>query len=162
MIVAVLSDTHAPSRCRSLPAGVVQRLAGADLILHAGDVCTTSLLEELAVFAPVHVAIGNCDPPEIGAWGGEYNVELDLEGVRVVVTHDAGPKERRAARMRRRFPHADIVVFGHSHMPVLSWEEGLMLLNPGSATDRRRAPHHTMALLRIEDGRPRAHIVQLD
>jgi predicted phosphodiesterase len=78
------------------------------------------------------------------------------------MTHDAGPRDGRAGRMRRRYPDARVVVYGHSHLPRLDWDEGLMLLNPGSPTDRRRAPQHTMALLRLDGGRAEAEIVQLD
>lgn len=162
MIVGVLSDTHVPSRGRSIPGAAWDRLAGADLILHAGDVCTTGLLDELQGLAPLHVAVGNCDPAEVRAWGARDRVELELDGVRVAMVHDSGATEGRARRLRRMFPEADVVVFGHSHMPLLAWEEGLMLLNPGSPNDRRRAPRHTIAMLTILGGEATAELVSLD
>lgn len=162
LIVAVLSDTHVPYRAATIPSSVKAHLAETDLILHAGDVCTAGLLDELALWGPVRAAVGNCDPPEVRAWGAEDEVILELEGVRVAMTHDAGSKDGRARRMRRRFPDADVVVFGHSHMPLVEWGEGLLLLNPGSPTDRRRAPAHTMALLRIEESKATPEIVGVD
>jgi hypothetical protein len=152
MRVAVLSDTHAPRRWRSCPPQVAQRLRDVDLILHAGDVCTPEVLEELAGFAPVRAVRGNNDGPQVAAWGAPASVELDLDGLAVAMIHDAGPASGRAARMRRRFPHAHLVVFGHSHIPLDLTEAGLRLFNPGSPTDRRRQPHGTMGVLRIEAG----------
>jgi predicted phosphodiesterase len=75
--------------------------------------------------------------------------------------HDSGPRRGRRARMRRRFPDARVVVFGHSHIPFLEDEDGLILLNPGSPTDRRRQPRHTFALLYAEEGEVRAEILPL-
>ncbi|GAA2415109.1 YfcE family phosphodiesterase [Nonomuraea africana] len=149
MRVAVLSDTHAPRRWRSCPPRVAAHLRGADLILHAGDVCVPSVLDELAVFAPVHVVKGNNDGPDVVA---PETLQLELDGLRVAMIHDSGPATGRAARMRHRFPWAELVVFGHSHIPMDLKAEGLRLFNPGSPTDRRRQPHGTMGLLLVEDG----------
>ncbi|GAA3111886.1 metallophosphoesterase family protein [Streptosporangium carneum] len=149
MKVVVLADTHAPRRWKSCPAAVAEHLRGADLILHAGDVCTAGVLDELAAYAPVHVVKGNNDGPDIAA---PETLELDLDGLRVAMIHDSGAAKGRPARMRRRFPTADLVVFGHSHIPLDESDGGLRLFNPGSPTDRRRQPHGTVGLLRIEDG----------
>nr|CAA9456390.1 MAG: Putative phosphoesterase [uncultured Rubrobacteraceae bacterium] len=81
-----------------------------------------------------------------------------MGGVRVAMIHDSGAKKGRRARMRRRFPSARIVVFGHSHIPLLEDEDGLMLFNPGSPTDRRRQPEHTFGLLWVEGGALRAEV----
>ena len=126
---------------------------GVDLILHAGDVCVAGVLDELAAFAPVRVVLGNNDGPDVAARGATETLRLDLEGLRVAMVHDAGSAGGRGPRMRRRFPDADLVLFGHSHIPLDLTHEGLRLLNPGSPTDRRRQPHGTMALLEIADGR---------
>lgn len=160
MLVAVVSDTHVPMRARSMPLEAWRAIGGADLVLHAGDVCVPDLLEGLALIAPVHVVMGNCDPPEVRAWGARDTVELTVEGVNVAMVHDAGPRDGRAARMRRRFPDARVVVYGHSHLPAVEPGGDLLLVNPGSPTDRRRAPTFTVALLRISDGRPEAELVQ--
>jgi uncharacterized protein len=151
--VAVLSDTHAPRRWRQCPPQVARHLRGADLILHAGDVCTVSVLTELAGYAPVVAVAGNNDGPDVAAWGAGETAELDLDGLSVAMIHDSGAKSGRLARMRRRFPSADLVVFGHSHIPLNESADGLRIFNPGSPTDRRRQPRGTIGLLRIEAAR---------
>jgi uncharacterized protein len=150
--VVVLADTHAPRRWRSCPQRVAAELRDADVILHAGDVCVPSVLDELAEFAPVHVVAGNNDGPDVVAWGAPETLSLDLAGLRVAMIHDSGPKTGRTARMRRRFPDADLVVFGHSHIPLDETGDGVRIFNPGSPTDRRRQPHGTLGVLDIADG----------
>jgi uncharacterized protein len=147
--VVVLADTHAPRRWRSCPPRVAAHLRGADLILHAGDVCTADVLEELAAYAPVHAVRGNNDGPDVAAWGAPDTLELDLGGVRLAMIHDSGPRTGRPARLRHRFPAADLVVFGHSHIPVDHAADGQRIFNPGSPTDRRRQPHGTIGVLDI-------------
>jgi putative phosphoesterase len=148
----VLSDTHAPRRWKSCPPAVAARLRGADLILHAGDVCTASVLDELAEYAPVTAVVGNNDGPDVPAWGAAETAELTLEGLRVAMIHDSGASSGRLARMRVRFPEADLVVFGHSHIPMDVAADGLRIFNPGSPTDRRRQPRGTLGVLRVADG----------
>jgi hypothetical protein len=131
---------------------VAAELRGADLILHAGDVCTAEVLGELAYYAPVTAVLGNNDGPDVAAWGAEPTAELDLDGLRVAMLHDSGPAAGRLDRMRRAFPRADLVVFGHSHIPLDQASAGLRIFNPGSPTDRRRQPHGTLGLLRVESG----------
>jgi hypothetical protein len=152
MLIAVLADTHAPRRWKRCPPAVARHLEGTDLILHAGDVCRAEVLDELSVFAPVRAVLGNNDTPDVAAWGAPETLRLDLEGLRVGMIHDAGPATGRARRMRRRFPDADLVLFGHSHIPLDLAEDGIRMLNPGSPTDRRRQPHGTIGLVRVEDG----------
>ncbi len=157
-LAAVIADTHIPRRARALPEGLIPHLHRAHLILHAGDLMDPMLLEELATYAPTRAVYGNLDPPEAGL---PETLEFEFGGVRLAVIHDSGPKRGRRSRMRRRFPEARIVVFGHSHIPWLADEDGLLLLNPGSPTDRRRHPEHTFALLRAEDGEVSAEILAL-
>jgi uncharacterized protein len=153
MKVAVLSDTHAPRYWKACPPEVARRLEGVDLILHAGDVCRAPVLEELAAFAPVRAVLGNNDTPDVAAWGAPETLLLDLDGVPVAMVHDAGPAAGRPGRLRRRFPGAELVVFGHSHIPLDLTQDGVRIFNPGSPTDRRRQPRGTMGLLRAEGGR---------
>ncbi len=150
--VGVVSDTHAPRFWKTCPPRVARELSGVDLILHAGDVCVPSVLDELAALAPVHVVRGNNDGDDVAAWGAPETLDLELAGVRVAMIHDAGQKQGRVRRMRRRFPEADLVVFGHSHIPWDESEDGLRILNPGSPTDKRRQPHGTLAHLVLADG----------
>ena len=158
MLVVVLADTHIPRRAEGLPEGLVPHLEAADLILHAGDLLVEDVLYELESYAPVRAVKGNVDGWDVRL---PETLEFEVEDVPVAMVHDAGPKKGRWGRMRRRFPRARIVVFGHSHIPWLEDEDGLMLLNPGSPTDRRRQPEHTFALLRVEGGEARAEILTL-
>jgi uncharacterized protein len=159
--VVALADTHAPRRWKSCPPRVAEFLRDADMILHAGDICTAGVLDELAAYAPVKAVRGNNDGPDVAAWGAPEALELDLGGLRVAMIHDSGPSAGRIARMRRMFPAAGLVVFGHSHIPLdeSAHEDvgqgggGLRIFNPGSPTDRRRQPQGTIGLLRIERGR---------
>jgi uncharacterized protein len=151
--VVVLADTHAPRRWRTCPPAVAAHLHGADLILHAGDVCVPSVLDELAAYAPVKAVRGNNDGPDVAAWGAPETLEFELEGLRVAMIHDSGPAKGRTARMRRRFPDAALVVFGHSHIPLDETGDGVRVFNPGSPTDRRRQPHGTVGILHVEQGR---------
>ena len=126
--------------------------------MHAGDLMDPTLLDTLAAYAPVKAVRGNLDPPDARLpefW------ELNLDGVAVAMIHDSGPKRGRRNRMRRRFPEARVVVFGHSHIPWLEDEDGLLLLNPGSPTDKRRQPDYTFALLHVAHGSVRADILTL-
>jgi uncharacterized protein len=151
--VAVLSDTHSPRFWKACPPAVAANLEGVEVILHAGDVCTPDVLNELSAWAPVHAVRGNNDGPDIAAWGAPHTLVLELGGLAVAMIHDSGPSAGRPARLRRMFPHAALVVFGHSHIPLNEVHDGQRIFNPGSPTDRRRQPRGTMGLLDIDDGR---------
>ncbi|HEV2347621.1 MAG TPA: metallophosphoesterase family protein [Actinocrinis sp.] len=162
MKVIVLSDTHAPRRWRGCPPAVAEHLAGADLILHAGDVCTAGVLDELSEYAPVRAVLGNNDGADVAVWGAPEELRFELDGVPIAMVHDAGPAAGpaagRAARMRHRFPEARLIVFGHSHIPLDESSDpdrpgALRIFNPGSPTDRRRQPHGTLGILHVERGR---------
>ena len=158
MLVVVLADTHIPRRAKGLPAGLTPHLESADLILHAGDLLVEDVLYELESYAPVRAVKGNVDGWDVRL---PETLEFEAEGVPVAMIHDSGPTKGRSGRMRRRFPGARVVVFGHSHIPWLEDENGQMLLNPGSPTDRRKAPDHTFALLHAEAGGIRAEVLAL-
>ncbi|MEO5878163.1 MAG: metallophosphoesterase family protein [Streptosporangiaceae bacterium] len=152
MRVIAISDTHGPRRWRGCPPRVAEHLVGADLILHAGDVCTPAVLDELSTYAPVRAVRGNNDGPDIVAWGAPDELELDLDGLPIAMIHDSGRATGRTARMRLRFPAAALVVFGHSHIPLDQTGDGIRVFNPGSPTDRRSRPHGTLGELVIENG----------
>jgi uncharacterized protein len=151
--IVVLSDTHMrPGLNRHLPRSVYAALEHADLILHAGDVVTGELLDELGGYAPTLAVLGNND----GALAGRLPEErlFTVDGLRIAMLHDSGARQGRERRLRRRFPTADLVVFGHSHDPVDAIGlDGQRLFNPGSPTERRRQPEHTFGRLRVDDGR---------
>jgi putative phosphoesterase len=148
--LAIVADTHLPRGKRLLPQACVQRLRAADLILHAGDLSTVDVLRMFEALGPPVAAVhGNVDAADVRALlPAERIVEAD--GARIAMVHDAGPAKGRLARMRRRFPDAGAVVFGHSHIPLFERaDDGFQIFNPGSPTDRRRQPRHTMGLARV-------------
>lgn len=153
MIVAVIADTHLPKGRRRLPDSCKRRLAGADLVIHAGDFTTVAAHDEIAAIGPRLVAVhGNVDDEELRARLPERAV-VELAGVRIGLLHDAGPRRGRLARMRRAFPEVDAVIFGHSHLPLHERDRGFEIFNPGSPTERRRAPAHTMGIGEVGSGR---------
>jgi putative phosphoesterase len=163
MLIAVISDTHLPLGARRLPDACLERIAAADLLLHAGDFVAVDVLLELeALGAPVAAVHGNVDSPELRRLLPAERV-VEAEGARVALLHDAGPRRGRLERMRRRFgDHAQAVVFGHSHLPLHEIDEdGFQIFNPGSPTERRRAPAHTMGLARVRRGRVAFELVEL-
>ena len=151
--MVALADTHAPQRWKSCPPLVAEQLRRADVILHAGDVCTAVVLDELSEYAPVLAVLGNNDGADVAEWGAPEALQTDLDGLQVAMLHDSGPAPGRLRRLRHWFPDAGLVVFGHSHIPLDAEADGLRIFNPGSPTDRRRQPHGTVGVLRIEAGR---------
>lgn len=163
MRVIVLSDTHAPRFWKSCPAEVAAWLRRAELILHAGDVCVAPVLTELASYAPVRVVLGNNDHQDVAAWGAQPTLEFDIAGLPVAMIHDSGPAAGRLRRMRRVFPAARLVVFGHSHIPLDAADASVRIFNPGSPTDKRRQPVGTFGVLEVADGELRsARLVPTD
>jgi uncharacterized protein len=159
----VLADTHTRAGGRrQLPEKVYRLLDRADVILHAGDVVDHGLLQTLSSIAPTYGVLGNNDRGLEGVLPSTQR--LDLVGVRIGMIHDSGARDGRASRLRRKFPDAGVVVFGHSHMPYNQFGlDGQLLFNPGSPTERRRQPHHTAGILELDDGKVVDHqIVVVD
>jgi putative phosphoesterase len=164
-----VADTHlrspAPGARRTaprLPDHLWEHLRGADAILHAGDVLDAGVLDLFGEQAPVYAVLGNNDLSLAGILPVTQMVELG--GVRIGMIHDSGPSSGRAARMHRRFPDATVVVFGHSHAPLNEYGAGGQLLfNPGSPTQRRAQPVHTLGELRVAGGKVLDHrVIPLD
>lgn len=160
----VLADTHlVEGRVlgRDLRSEVWEMIEASDLVLHAGDVVDSGTLERLRQFAPTYAVLGNND---VGlADQLPETLTMDLAGVNVAMVHDSGPRSGRPRRLRRRFPGADVVVFGHSHIPCDEIGlEGQLLFNPGSPTTRRSQPCCTVGRLVLMDGRIAEHrIIEL-
>lgn len=148
----VLADTHMPSRARAFPAPVVAALGEADLILHAGDLATLAILKELELYAPVHAVWGNVDDPEVRMRLPRRTI-VPVGKFRVGLIHgDGGARSTiERAALAFAFEDVDCIVFGHSHQPVNTRREGVLFLNPGSPTDRRRQPKYSFAWLRAGD-----------
>jgi putative phosphoesterase len=166
LLLAIISDTHLPRGSRALPAECVERLRAADLILHAGDLATAEVLADLrAIGPPVEAVHGNVDDVEVRALLPSARIVV-AGAARIAMVHDAGPAGGRLARLRARFASAgaDAVVFGHSHIPLHERDPttGFQIFNPGSPTDRRRQPTHTMGQARIgEDGAVSFELIDL-
>jgi uncharacterized protein len=154
MHAVLLADTHIRNANeRPLDRRVLAAAAKADVILHAGDVTAHELLDVLSELAPVHAVLGNNDDVELAARLPEH-LTLELDAVVVTLIHDGGPRRGRPARLTRRFPASDVIVFGHSHMPEdLTLDNGPRFFNPGSPTQRRLAPTRTFGLLTVGRGR---------
>jgi putative phosphoesterase len=161
VLVAAISDTHLPRGARRLPEACLERLRGADLILHGGDFSALSVLAELrALGPPVQGVHGNADEPALRELlPGELVVEVG--GARLGLVHDPGAAAGREERLVRWFPGCDAVLFGHTHLPVVDRHGDVWLLNPGSPTERRRGPFHSMLLLEIEAGEIRPELLRL-
>jgi uncharacterized protein len=163
MLVAVISDTHMPRGTRRLPEACVARIASADLLLHAGDLMTVEVLRDLeAIGPPVAAVYGNMDSAELRRLLAAERV-VEAGDARIAMVHDAGPRTGRLGRLRRQFgDRAGAVVFGHSHMPLHERApDGFQIFNPGSPTERRRAPVHTMGMVRVERGKLQFELIEL-
>jgi putative phosphoesterase len=152
--LVIMADTHLPKRARDLPAPLWAAVDGADLVIHAGDWVSVSLLDELERRSRRLVGVyGNNDGPELRARLPEI-ARFEVAGLRIAVVHETGPAGGRERRCADRFPDRDLLVFGHSHIP---WDSaapgGLRLLNPGSPTDRRRQPYASYLTAEAVDGR---------
>lgn len=161
MRVAVISDTHLPRGGRRLPNACVERLRAAEMILHAGDVVSASVFEELeALGPPVHAVHGNMDDAALCELLPETRV-VDVGGLHIGMTHDPGPRAGREERLLARFPGCAAVVYGHTHEPQAARAGEAWILNPGSPTERRRAPSHTMLMLEVRGSRIEPELIRL-
>jgi putative phosphoesterase len=162
VLLAVISDTHITRGSHVLPEECLERLRAADLVMHGGDLVTPDVLADLeALGRPVEAVHGNMDDHEVRRLLPSARM-VTAAGARIAMVHDAGAAGGRLARLRRRFPDADAVVFGHSHIPLLERDaEGFAIFNPGSPTDKRRQPVHTMGLATVADGRIDFELVEL-
>ena len=152
MLIAVISDTHMPRGARRIPRACVERIRASDLVIHAGDIATREVLDDIGAIGPPVAAVhGNVDSAELRQALPEARV-VGADGARIAVVHDAGPAGGRLNRMRKRFPDTDAVVFGHSHIPLHERDGDFQIFNPGSPTERRRASRHTMGVVRAAGG----------
>jgi putative phosphoesterase len=136
-------------------------MAGADAVIHAGDFVTVAVLEEIeSLGRPVHAVYGNVDEPALRR-RIPAELELEIDGARIAMVHDAGPRAGRAERLHARFPDAHCAIFGHTHLPEHARVGSFQAFNPGSPTERRRAPHRSMGMLEVRGGEPRFSHVRL-
>ena len=161
MRIAILGDTHMPRGRRALPSQCLELLTTADLIAHTGDFVAAEVLEELEAIGPPVVAVhGNIDDAELRSRLPETR-EIDADSAVIGLIHDPGPAKSRLERLRTIFPDAGAVVFGHTHMPQHETREDFQIFNPGSPTERRRAPAHTMGVARVSGDRVEFELVEV-
>jgi len=159
--VAVVADTHLPRGSRALPEACVDRLRRADLIVHAGDLTGLAFLEELLALGPPVAAVrGNIDEPAVRALLPAERV-VEAGELRLGLIHDAGARAGREERLARRFPGCAAIVYGHTHLPQTDRHGEVWILNPGSPTERRRAPARTMLELVVTQREIRPELVVL-
>lgn len=152
--IGLISDTHG-----SLRTEVHDALAGVSLILHAGDVCGDTILDELALIAPVQAVCGNCDAPWDPALPQERVVEA--EGVRIHVSHGHEVGRPNAERLIAAYPGFDVIVYGHTHVQKVERVGGVLVVNPGAAGPRRFDLHPSVARLHVDCGRAEVALVAL-
>lgn len=149
-----------PRGTRRLPRECLRRLETAELILHAGDFVRTAVLEELRELAPVQAVAGNMDEAALLETLPERRV-VEVEGARIGMVHVPGPGVGRAERLAGVFPGCGAVVYGHTHVPEVTRLGETWILNPGSPTERRSSPVHSMLMLEVDSGEIRPELVTL-
>lgn len=163
--IVVISDTHMPMRSQKLPERLIAELADADAILHAGDWTSADIYPMLAAYAPTYGVSGNNDGPELRRKFGLKKL-LKLGGCTIGLIHGHGTNKSIATETRAveafKGKRLDVIVYGHSHIPVLKQLGKTIVLNPGSPTDKRRQPQYSFAILRIEGGKIGAELIAYD
>lgn len=165
MIIGVVSDTHMPKMAAKLPLKLTQTLRGVDLILHLGDWVSLSVYDQLAELAPVDGIAGNNDGSEIISRFGRKKI-LELGGFRFGLVHGHEPASRLPTPQKAVRSFADeqvnCILFGHSHQPYHKVENGVLVFNPGSPTDKRREKAYSFGLLELGSGQIRARHIFYD
>jgi putative phosphoesterase len=152
MRVAVLADTHFKNNKLNLPQMVIKHLEGIDGIIHCGDVKEKGLLDVLEAYAPVFAVHGNVDDEGL-QWKLKEKLVINLNNYRIGIVHGHGEKGKTADRAIEAFKNTeiDILLFGHSHQPLLQTKKGVLMINPGSPTVKRREKKHSMVILNLEE-----------
>jgi uncharacterized protein len=151
-VIAIIGDTHLPRGSRALPEQCLEMLRAADVVVHTGDFTSVAVLDDLLHFGEIHAVHGNMDDSALRARLPE-TVVVEAEGLLLGIVHDAGPRLGRHERLRNLFPDCDLIAYGHTHEAEVVRHGGAWIVNPGSPTERRRSPAHTMAV--VESGVPR-------
>ncbi|WP_158734725.1 metallophosphoesterase family protein [Alteribacillus sp. YIM 98480] len=158
MKVIVMADTHMPKKSIKFPSRLCQELENAELIIHAGDWQTLEVYEELKKFGEVHGVYGNVDDEDIIQQLPKKKV-IDLDGWKIGIVHGDGEKKTTEKRAMEAFEEElDVIIFGHSHLPLLRYIGKTMLFNPGSATDKRKLPFYSFGKLTLSEEIHAEHI----
>lgn len=152
MKIVIVSDTHMPRMAKKLPPALQQHLLNADAIIHAGDWQDQTVYEELAQYAPIYGVTGNVDNEWLHRKFPK-KILLELDTVKIGITHGDGKGKTTEKRAMDIFSKEtiDILIFGHSHIPLKKVHEGITLFNPGSPTDKRRQQYFSFGLLEINN-----------
>ncbi|RDU36466.1 YfcE family phosphodiesterase [Neobacillus piezotolerans] len=159
MKIVVLSDTHMPKRAKALPEALIPDLKSADLILHAGDWQEIEVYTMLAAFSKVEGVHGNVDSPEVKKLFPEKKI-IQAGKFRIGLVHGHGSGKTTEKRAVEAFKgeNVDCIIFGHSHIPVHIIRDGIVLFNPGSATDKRRQQQFSYGILEAGDELTAKHV----
>ncbi|OZM58074.1 YfcE family phosphodiesterase [Lottiidibacillus patelloidae] len=159
MIVGVVSDTHIPKRAKKLPKVLLESFKNVDLIIHAGDWQTMDVYRELSKLAPVVGVSGNVEDGEVLAFFEKKKI-VQLGAFRVGVVHGDGKGKTTLKRAYEAFENekVDVIIFGHSHIPLLEEHNGVILFNPGSATDKRRQQRYSYGLIQVDSNLKIDHV----
>ncbi|SEN59383.1 hypothetical protein SAMN05192533_115130 [Mesobacillus persicus] len=163
MKIVVVSDTHIPKRAKQFPQTLIHDLEYADLIIHAGDWQTLEVFHDLCQYGRVVGVTGNVDSPELGKRLNSREI-VQAEGMRIGVVHGHGTGKTTEKRAMSAFvgDRVDCIIFGHSHIPVLKNNSGIVLFNPGSATDKRRQKQYSHGIITINPQVEFRHIFYSD
>lgn len=159
MKIIVLSDTHIPKKAKKLPSRLIEELSDVDFIIHAGDWQTLETYEELQSYAPVEGVSGNVDSPEVQAKFGLQKI-LQFGDFKIGLVHGHGTHLTTEKRVIKTFKDdkLDMIIYGHSHIPILKTVDDMILFNPGSPTDKRRQKHYSFGIITITDSLKAEHI----
>ncbi|RLC29477.1 metallophosphoesterase [Candidatus Woesebacteria bacterium] len=162
MKIGIIADTHVPVIVKSLPPKLNEHFKGCDLIIHAGDLVEMQVLEELGKIAETKAVYGNMDGPGVRKNLPE-NILFEAEDKRIGVVHGSGSASKIIENVRKTFSKKpDIIIFGHSHVPLNRTLNGILFFNPGSATDKIFSPYRTIGIIEIDNGEVRAEIIKLE
>jgi putative phosphoesterase len=158
MRLGVIADTH-----NLLRPEVLDVFRGVDRILHAGDIGEPGLLDALEAIAPVIAVWGNTDSPEIRARVPEI-VETELDGFRFLLVHGHQVGSPTPEKLNRAWPDAEVIVFGHTHRPLLTIvDQVVTVMNPGGAGPLRFGLPPSIGIMELEPGiPPRGRLVALE
>ena len=161
MRIGVISDTHIPRACPSLPAKVIKAFDGVDLILHAGDLVEIKVLRDLEKIAKTTAVYGNMDEPEVRNVLREKEI-INIGGFAIGLIHGGGPVQNITNYVKNQFMEkVDAIVFGHSHAPLNETKNGILFFNPGSPTDRIFAKYNSCGILTVTD-KIEGEIIKID
>ena len=159
--IGVISDTHIPRAASEVPQAIFAVFSGVDMIIHAGDLVSDTVIDELSDIAPVVSVRGNMDPQDAPR-PVKRVVEIEGEGVKIGLIHGWGGPDDLHERVRYEFgDEVACIVFGHSHLPYNDFVGGVLMFNPGSPTDKRFAPYRSVGILTISNGSVVGEVMRL-